>query len=431
LRPKAALPTLSRGNEQKIMTSELETTNAVTSDKQQEWLARGKNVFMNTYASYPIVIKQGKGAHVEDINGKTYLDFVSGIAVNSLGHRDDGYVAAITEQLNQFSHCSNLYLNMPGIKLAEALISNGEFDRAFFSNSGTEAIEAALKLSRKYAKKHKGENCTTILTMSNSFHGRTYGALSATAQTKYHQGYHPLVPDFQTVTFNDIESVKSVDPKSVAAVIVEPIQGEGGIHVVDENFLRQLREYCTKENIVLIFDEIQCGIGRTGKFFAHQNFDIVPDLIALAKGLGGGFPIGALLAKEQFAAAFEPGDHGSTFGGNALACAAALECVTRIEKPAFLESVHQRSERLRNALKKMQAAGNGIVAIRGLGLMVGVELEFLGKPIIQSCMTNGMLIVGAGDKVLRLLPPLTVTDKEVDQAIEILSKVLAEHNPSA
>jgi acetylornithine/N-succinyldiaminopimelate aminotransferase len=388
-------------------------------------------VFMNTYASYPIVIKQGKGAQVEDINGKTYLDFVSGIAVNSLGHRDDGYVAAITDQLNQFSHCSNLYLHTPGIKLAEALIRNGEFDKAFFCNSGTEAIEAAIKLSRKYAKKHKGDDCTIILTMSNSFHGRTYGALSATAQAKYQKGYEPLVPGFQTVTFNDIDSVKSVPSQSVAAVIVEPIQGEGGIHVVDQSFLKQLRDYCTKENIVLVFDEIQCGIGRTGHFFAYQHFGIAPDLIALAKGLGGGFPIGALLAKEHFAAAFEPGDHGSTFGGNALACAAALECVTRIEKADFLSSVTRRSERLRAALHQLMSKGNGVVAIRGLGLMVGVELEFPGKPVIQSCMDNGMMLVGAGDKVLRLLPPLTVTDGEIDRAIEILSAVLANHTVSA
>ncbi|RTL36638.1 MAG: aspartate aminotransferase family protein [Candidatus Melainabacteria bacterium] len=409
------------------MTSDLETTNTIASDKQQEWLNRGKNVFMNTYASYPVVIKEGKGARVEDINGKTYLDFVSGIAVNSLGHRDDGYVAAITTQLNQFSHCSNLYLHVPGIKLAEELIRNGKFDRAFFCNSGTEAIEAAIKLSRKYAKKHKGDQCTTILTMSNSFHGRTYGALSATAQTKYHKGYHPLVPDFETVTFNDIDSVKSVDPNKVAAIILEPIQGEGGIHVVDASFLQAVRDYCTKENIVLIFDEIQCGVGRTGHFFAHQHFGTVPDLIALAKGLGGGFPIGALLAGESFAAAFEPGDHGSTFGGNALACAAAFECVSRIGQPEFLDSVRKRSERLREGLKKLQKEKSGIVAIRGLGLMVGVELEFPGKTIIQSCMDNGLLIVGAGEKVLRLLPPLTVTDEEVDQAIEILSRVLKSH----
>ncbi|HEY9733666.1 MAG TPA: aspartate aminotransferase family protein [Drouetiella sp.] len=413
------------------MTSEVETNTAATSNKQQEWLDRGKKVFMNTYASYPIVIKQGKGAQVEDINGKTYLDFVSGIAVNSLGHRDDGYVAAITDQLNQFSHCSNLYLHTPGIKLAEALIRNGEFDKAFFCNSGTEAIEAAIKLSRKYAKKHKGDDCTIILTMSNSFHGRTYGALSATAQAKYQKGYEPLVPGFQTVTFNDIDSVKSVPSQSVAAVIVEPIQGEGGIHVVDQSFLKQLRDYCTKENIVLVFDEIQCGIGRTGHFFAYQHFGIAPDLIALAKGLGGGFPIGALLAKEHFAAAFEPGDHGSTFGGNALACAAALECVTRIEKADFLSSVTRRSERLRAALHQLMSKGNGVVAIRGLGLMVGVELEFPGKPVIQSCMDNGMMLVGAGDKVLRLLPPLTVTDGEIDRAIEILSAVLANHTVSA
>ncbi len=409
------------------MTSELETNCRASSDTQQDWLERGKAVFMNTYASYPIVFKKGKGTYIEDVNGKKYLDFVSGIAVNSLGHCDEGYVEAITEQLNLFSHCSNLYLNTPAIKLAEALIRNGSFDRAFFCNSGTEAIEAALKLSRKYAKQTKGEQCTTILTMSNSFHGRTYGALSATAQTKYHQGFHPLVPDFQTVTFNDIQSVQSIDPKTVAALIIEPIQGEGGIHVVDANFLKQVRDYCTEQNIVLIFDEIQCGVGRTGKFFAHQNFDVEPDLIALAKGLGGGFPIGALLAKDKFASAFQPGDHGSTFGGNALACAAALFCVNTIENSEFLRSVEQTSKRLRDALKKMQDSGNGIIAIRGLGLMVGIELEFLAKPIIQSCMANGMLIVGAGDKVLRLLPPLTVQPAEVDEAVTILTKVLAEH----
>jgi acetylornithine/N-succinyldiaminopimelate aminotransferase len=266
--------------------------------------------------------------------------------------------------------------------------------------------------------------------MSNSFHGRTYGALSATAQTKYHQGYHPLVPDFQVVTFNDIDSVKSIDPKSVAALIIEPIQGEGGIHVVDANFLKQLRDYCTEQNIVLIFDEIQCGVGRTGKFFAYQNFGVEPDLIALAKGLGGGFPIGALLAKNKIACAFQPGDHGSTFGGNALACAAALYCVNKIEKSEFLRSVEETSQRLREALKKLQDSGTGIIAVRGLGLMVGVELEFLAKPIIQSCIENGMLIVGAGDTVLRLLPPLIVKPSEVDEAVTILTKVLAEHNLS-
>jgi predicted acetylornithine/succinylornithine family transaminase len=412
------------------MTSELETNRLTSSDPQHDWLERGKSVFMNTYASYPIVFKKGKGTYIEDVNGKKYLDFVSGIAVNSLGHCDEGYVEAITEQLNLFSHCSNLYLNTPAIKLAEALIRNGGFDRAFFCNSGTEAIEAALKLSRKYGKQTKGDQCTTILTMSNSFHGRTYGALSATAQTKYHQGYHPLVPDFQVVTFNDIDSVKSIDPKSVAALIIEPIQGEGGIHVVDANFLKQLRDYCTEQNIVLIFDEIQCGVGRTGKFFAYQNFGVEPDLIALAKGLGGGFPIGALLAKNKIACAFQPGDHGSTFGGNALACAAALYCVNKIEKSEFLRSVEETSQRLREALKKLQDSGTGIIAVRGLGLMVGVELEFLAKPIIQSCIENGMLIVGAGDTVLRLLPPLIVKPSEVDEAVTILTKVLAEHNLS-
>lgn len=401
-----------------------ETT--TTTSNQEEWLERGKSVFMNTYANFPIVIDHGRGAEVVDVNGKKYLDFVSGIAVNSLGHCDPQYIAALTAQLNQFSHCSNLYMNMPAIKLAEHLVAIGDFNRAFFCNSGTEAIEASIKLSRKYAKKTKGDQCTQIVTMSNSFHGRTYGALSATSQEKYHKGYHPLVPDFVTAEFNNFDSITKLDPKNVAAIFLEPIQGEGGIHVVDAEFLQQLREYCTAQKIVLVYDEIQCGIGRTGKFFAYQNFDIAPDVIALAKGLGGGFPIGAMLANDKIATAFEPGDHGSTFGGNALACAAACECVTRISNLEFLSNVQARSEQLRNGLKELKGKNSGIVAIRGLGLMVGVELEYPNKSVIAECMEHGLLLVGAGEKVLRLLPPLNVKEQEVERAVKILGDVLTK-----
>ena len=235
----------------KIVTDQETQT---SDDAQQVWLDRGKKVLMNTYANFPVVIKQGKGSYVEDINGKKYLDFVAGIAVNSLGHCNEDYVKAMTEQLATLIHCSNLYMNTPCIELAETLVTGSAFDRVFFCNSGAEAIEGSLKLSRKYAKESKGEKATKVLTMSNSFHGRTYGALSLTAQTKYHAGYQPLVPDIETVHFNDFESLATVDFDTVAAIIIEPIQGEGGVHAVDPKFIKKLRELCTDENIVLIFE---------------------------------------------------------------------------------------------------------------------------------------------------------------------------------
>ncbi len=279
------------------MTTSICAQSAQSASAQNDWVERGKKVLMQTYATQPMVLTDGKGSYVEDVDGKRYLDFASGIAVNSLGHCHPAYVEALTKQLSKLSHCSNLYYNQPAIELAEKLVafSNSSFDRAFFCNSGAEAVEGALKLSRKYAKKHKGENCTKILTMSNSFHGRTYGALSATGQTKYQEGYSPLVPDFTVVEFNNIDSMLANDLDAVAAIIVEPVQGEGGVHLVDNSFLKEVRALCDKHKIVLIFDEIQCGVGRSGYFFASENFGVAPDIVALAKGLGGGFPIGAIL----------------------------------------------------------------------------------------------------------------------------------------
>ena len=399
--------------------------NAKTDDLQQIWLARGKKVFMDTYASFPVVLKQGKGSYVEDVEGKKYLDFCSGIAVNSLGHCNEEYVQALTKQLQTMAHCSNLYLNMPAIELAEKLLEGSAFDRAFFCNSGAEAIEGAIKLSRKHAKETKGEFCTKILTMSNSFHGRTYGALSATAQTKYQAGYQPLVPGFETVQFNDFDSVGAWDSQSVAAIIVEPIQGEGGVHSVDVEFIKKVRDLCTRENIVLIFDEIQCGVGRTGKFFAHEQLGMAPDIVAMAKGLGGGFPIGAILATEAIAKSFKPGDHGTTFGGNPLACTAALTCVGKIKEQNFLKTVTESGEKLRAALLKLKGAGNHIKEVRGAGLMIGIELDVAVKPVISVIMDKGLLVVGAGDKVMRLLPPLTVSEGEIDAAINILAAALS------
>jgi acetylornithine/N-succinyldiaminopimelate aminotransferase len=400
-------------------------TAADTGDLQASWLARGRNVLMNTYASFPIVIVNGKGSYVEDVNGKKYLDFVAGIAVNSLGHCDDEYVKAVSEQLAKLIHCSNLYLNTPNIELAEKLIEDSAFDRVFFCNSGAEAIEGSIKLSRKYAKETKGENCTKIISMTNSFHGRTYGALSATGQKKYQNGFQPLVPEMETVHFNDFESLATVDFDTVAAIIIEPIQGEGGVHLVDQAFLKRVRELCTDENIVLIFDEIQCGVGRTGKFFAHENFGLAPDIVALAKGLGGGFPIGAFLANEKIAGAFKNGDHGTTFGGNPLACTAALTCVNKIKQTSFLEAVHKRGQLLHNLLKDLQSKHPAIKDVRGSGLMVGIELDEPVKAVIGACLDNGLLLVGAGEKVIRMLPPLTVTDDEIKSAVSIFSSAVA------
>lgn len=395
------------------------------SDLQTAWIARGKNVLMNTYASFPIVLANGKGSYVEDVNGKKYLDFVAGIAVNSLGHCNDEYVKAVSEQLAKLVHCSNLYLNTPNIELAEKLVEGSAFDRVFFCNSGAEAIEGSIKLSRKYAKEAKGENCTKILSMTNSFHGRTYGALSATGQTKYQNGFQPLVPEMETVHFNDFESLATVDFDTVAAIIIEPIQGEGGVHPADLTFLKRIRELCTEENIVLIFDEIQCGVGRTGKFFAHENLGLAPDIVALAKGLGGGFPIGAFLATEKIASAFKNGDHGTTFGGNPLACTAALTCVNKIKQSSFLETVHKRGQLLHTLLKDLQSKHVAIKDVRGAGLMVGIELDQPVKSVIGACLDNGLLLVGAGEKVIRMLPPLTVSDDEIKSAVNILSSAVA------
>ena len=392
--------------------------------KQQNLVDRGKKVLMQTYATSPIVLAAGKGSYVQDVDGKQYLDFASGIAVSALGHCHSAYVEAVAQQLQKLSHCSNLYYNEPAITLAETLVGISALDRAFFCNSGAEAIEASLKLSRKYAKMHKGEDCTTILTMSNSFHGRTYGALSATAQTKYQQGYHPLVPDFQTVGFNDFDSILAADLASVAAIIIEPVQGEGGVHPVDVNFLQQVKQLCAEQKIVLIFDEIQCGAGRSGKFFAYEHFGVVPDIVAMAKGLGGGFPIGAILASEAVAAAFNPGDHGSTFGGNPLAASAALACVSTIGKEQFLTGVTARSKLLFDKLQDLTNKKLGVKAVRGLGLMIGAEFDTSVKPIIQKCADLGLLLVAAGDNVIRFLPPLTVSEDEIAEAISILEKAL-------
>ncbi|PAB60835.1 aspartate aminotransferase family protein [Anaeromicrobium sediminis] len=376
---------------------------------------------MNVYKQKDLVIDHGDGPYVWDTDGKKYVDFVSGVAVNSLGYKNKEWMDNIVEQLNKIHHCSNIYWNKPSIELAKALVSKSELDKVFFVNSGTEAVEAAIKLGRKYGLK---DDKNEIIAMKNSFHGRTLGALSVTGQGKYQDDFKPLIPGIKFGEFNDFESVKKLVNKKTCAIIVEPIQGEGGIHVATKEFLQDLRDLCTKEDIVLIFDEVQCGIGRTGYLFAYEYFNICPDIICMAKGLGAGFPIGAVMANEKVASAFVPGDHGCTFGGNPLATSGAKVVIEKLSSENMLDSIRENSKLLYEELEKLKVHNDLISFIRGVGYMLGVEFNVPVNGIIDNCKEKGLLLVGAGEKVIRIVPPLIIEKKHIYEGIDILKDVL-------
>lgn len=392
----------------------------------EELINKGKKYVMNTYNYFPLIVEKGEGCYVWDVEGNKYLDFVSGIAVNALGYKNQEYIDNLTNQLNQISHCSNLYWNKPQIELAETLVENSCFDRVFFCNSGAEAIEASLKLARKYGKTQKGENCFEIITMKQSFHGRTLGAITATGQEKYQKDFTPLLPGIVYAEYNNFESVKEKVSENTCAILVEPIQGEGGIKPANPEFLKDLRSLCTEKNILLIFDEVQCGIGRTGKLFAYEHYGVEPDIIALAKGLGNGQPIGAMMAKENAAQAFQPGDHASTFGGNPVSCTAGLTVIKQLLNNGILQNAQSQGEYLKNKLIQLKKDLNIVSDVRGMGLMQGIELSVTVSEIIKKCMDKGLLLVGAGANVIRFVPPLIIKKKEIDQAMQILSSVLQE-----
>lgn len=386
------------------------------------YIERAQNVFINNYSRFPLVLTQGKGCYIQDSSGKSYLDFVSGVAVNVLGHCHSKVIEAITSQANDLIHCSNLYFNLPSINLAEALIKLSGFDKVFFCNSGSEANEAAIKLARKFSKQSKGDPCIEVIAVENSFHGRTLGALSATGQIKHQQDFLPLLKGFKIVPLN-MSAIEAAVSANTSAIIIEPIQGEGGVLPVPPEVLSAVRQLCNKNNIALIFDEVQCGIGRTGQFFAYENYCVKPDIVTLAKGLGGGFPIGALLATDKMAQHFQPGDHGATFGGNPVACAAALVVLDEVNQPAFLTHVKEVGTYLKNALIDFKKKHNVIIDVRGEGLMLGVELNQPAKPIVEACVANGLLLVSAGPNMLRFLPPLIISKAEIDEGLAILDTV--------
>ncbi|MEI7473568.1 MAG: aspartate aminotransferase family protein [bacterium] len=389
----------------------------------QNLIEKSKKYKMNTYASFDIVLESGNGSTLKDINGKEYLDFVSGIAVNSLGYGQTDILKALVGQACMLTHCSNLYLNLNEIELAEKLVENSCFDKVFFCNSGTESVEAAIKLAKKYGKTQKNIDTPEIISMKQSFHGRTLGALTATGQDKYQSSFTPLLSGFNYAEFNNIESVKSIINEKTCAVIIEIIQGEGGILPATTDFIKELREITQDKHILLIIDEVQTGIGRTGKLFAHQHYGIEPDIMTLAKGLGGGVPIGAMLAKDFVANSFIAGDHASTFGGNPLACGAAIAVLDKILSDCFFDEVKAKGHYLKERLLELNIENT---EVRGMGLMFGMEFSFPVKPIIEKCIENGLLLIGAGANVIRFVPPLIIEFEEIDKAVDILQSALLE-----
>ncbi len=379
---------------------------------------------MQTYARFPLTIVNGEGAYVFDNDGNKYLDFVAGIAVNTLGHGHPALVRAVSEQAASMLHCSNLYHIPKQIELAAKLTGLSGLDRAFFCNSGAEANEAAIKIARKYFH-DAGSHRRTVITATHSFHGRLLTTLTATGQDKVKIGFDPLPPGFQHVPLNDLGALTDAVDENTAAVLLEPLQGEGGVNIADTEYLRGVRKLCDEHGILLMLDEVQTGIGRTGKMFAFEHAGIKPDVLTLAKGLGGGVPIGAMLASEKVAASFGPGSHGSTFGGNPLSCAAALAVLDTIEKEDLLNNVAEQSARIKIRLEVMVEKFSIAKAVRGSGLLLGLACSEAVAPIIEGCRSKGLLLLVAGPNVLRFLPALNIQADEVDQAMRILEEVFA------
>ncbi|MEW6213745.1 MAG: acetylornithine transaminase [Nitrospirota bacterium] len=380
---------------------------------------------MNTYNRFPVVLRKGRGMKAWGSDGREYLDFAGGVAVNVLGHCHPRVVVAIQKQAQRLLHVSNFYYMEPQIKLAKLLVGHSFADKVFFCNSGAEANEAAIKLARKYSKEHISPNRFEIITAKNSFHGRTLATLTATGQEKFQKGFEPLVPGFKHVPFNDIDAMSKAITGATCAIMLEPIQGEGGVKVPKHNYLKEVRELCNKHGILLMLDEVQTGMGRTGKFFAYEHFGIIPDIMTIAKGLGGGVPIGAMLATDKVASAFHPGNHASTFGGNPLVCAAAIATIdTLLEDGFILDQCIRMGEYLREKLEHLKKEFPSlIVDIRGLGLLLGMEMTRDCEPIVKACLERGVLLNCASGNVLRFMPPLIVQQKDIDHLIEILEEV--------
>src|SRR3989338_2060690 len=387
--------------------------------KLQEVFDSYKENIMPTYTKVPLVFVKGKGSYLWDIHAKKYLDFFPGWGVGNLGHCHQKVMSAVRDQVSKLIFIPNNYYQLPQAKLAKEIVYRIFPAKVFFCNSGAEANEAAIKFSRKF-----GKGRYEIVTFENSFHGRTLAAIAATGQKKYQEGFAPLPEGFKTVKFNDVEAVKQAISDKTVAIMLELIQGEGGVNVAEKDFVSDLRKICHEKNLLLIVDEVQTGVGRSGKLFCYQHYGITPDIMVLAKALGGGLPIGVIVVKKEIADTLQPGTHASTFGGGPVICKAALAVLTAIQKEKLLMNAKKMSEYLFSMLNELKNKYNLIKEVRGMGLMAGVELNIPGKAIVEKCIEKGLLINCTHDTVLRLMPALNITKKEIDKAISILDDTL-------
>jgi acetylornithine/N-succinyldiaminopimelate aminotransferase len=394
--------------------------------KTQEIIERERRFLLQTYNRYPLVIERGKGVFLYDLEGKRYLDFVAGLGVNALGHAHPRIVKTIREQAARAIHLSNLYFNEYQGLLAEKLCGLSGLQRAFFSNSGTEAIEGSIKLARLAGHRAGGSEKSQLVALEGSYHGRTFGAMSLTGQDKYRKGFEPLLDDVTFVPRNDVAALRAVINDNTCAIVLEPIFGEGGIYECSVEFLQECRALADRHRAALIFDEIQCGLGRTGMIFAFQTYGVVPDVVAIAKPIAAGLPLGAFLAREEFASAISTGQHGTTFGGGPLACRVALEYLAILEEEKLLENVVRVGGYLQQQLKALVERYAAAQEVRGRGLIQGLQLEVPARPIVEQALAEGVLFNSTQDTVLRFLPPFLLQEKHVDKGIRVLKKLLGK-----
>ncbi len=390
----------------------------------QEYMDLGEQDLLHAYNRFPIVFEKGEGVSLYDLNGKQYLDFASGIGVMGLGYHHPVYSAALKAQIDKLTHTSNLFYNMPSVDAAKKLCDKTGFDRVFFTNSGAEAIEGALKLARKYSYLKYGKERYEIIAMNHSFHGRTMGAVAVTGNAHYREPFEPLIGGVRFAEFNDLGSVKALVNEKTCAILFEPVQGEGGIYPAEAAFMEGVRKLCDENDIVMICDEIQCGMGRTGKLFAYMHYGVQPDIITAAKALGCGVPVGAFLSNEKVGSAMVPGDHGTTYGGNPLVGAAVNAVLDIFDKEQILEHVNETAVYLETKLEELTAQFSCIAARRGKGFMQGLVLTVPVRQVIDASLERGLIVISAGTDVLRLLPPLVITRQDVDAMTSVLREVL-------
>lgn len=391
----------------------------------KQMIDESEQYLVHSYNRYPVVLDHGEGVKLYDTDGKEYLDFGAGIAVCALGYGDKEYTDALKAQIDKGIHFSNYFYSEPLLQAAKGLAKATGLDRVFMANSGTEANEGALKLARKYAILKGHENRHRLIAMNKAFHGRSMGALSVTGTAKYRQPFEPMLPGVSFAEYNDLDSVEKLITEDTYAIILEGVQGEGGIHPGTKEFLQGVRRLCTKHDIMMIMDEIQCGMGRTGKMFSYMHYDFKPDIITMAKGIGNGVTVGAIATTAEIAKALVPGDHGTTFGGNPLACTAVYKTAEIFEREDIAGHAEEMGEYLGEALKELASRHEIILEARGLGLMQGLELKEAAGPYIQKALDEGLILMGAGANVIRFVPPLVIEKKHVDEMIKILDKILS------